>query len=308
MEKYMRTLSLLLLFLSTASVHATEPKIHRDLPYADSKNKLQTLDIYAPRAGTNHPVAIWIHGGGWHSGDKTEIDNKPKAFTEKGYIFVSINYRLWTPPWTNSDHEGVRRFQWSPTFPGTVTLTDEAEDIAKAVRWVRDHIQDYGGSREALVVLGHSAGASLSALVCTDDRYLKGEGVPLAVIKACVPVDGDAYDIPLHMKTAPVRQAEIDRQRFGDDQMQSRLSPVAHVATGKNIPRFLIPYVADHPLTSSQSQRLAAALREAGVSAKAYAAAGTNHGKINSDLGLPDDKTTQEVFEFLSRAVNDMAD
>ena len=243
----MRTLTLLLLFVSAGSMHATEPKISRDLPYADTKNKLQTLDIYAPLEGNNHPVAIWIHGGGWHSGDKAEMDNKPKAFTEKGYIFVSINYRLWTPPWTNSDHEGVRRFQWSPTFPGTVTLTDEAEDIAKAVRWVRDHIQEYGGNRDALVVLGHSAGASLAALVCTDDRYLKGEGVPLAVIKACVPVDGDAYDIPLHMKTAPARQAEIDRHRFGDDQLQFRLSPVTHVAKGKNIPHFSILHVADHP-------------------------------------------------------------
>ena len=63
MEQYMRTLSLLLLlFVSAASARATEPKIHRDLPYADSKNKLQTLDIYAPQVGTNHPVAIWIHG------------------------------------------------------------------------------------------------------------------------------------------------------------------------------------------------------------------------------------------------------
>src|SRR5262245_3653917 len=58
MEKYMQTLSLLLLFVPAASVHATEPKIHRDLYYADSKNKLQTLDIYAPRSGTKHPVAI----------------------------------------------------------------------------------------------------------------------------------------------------------------------------------------------------------------------------------------------------------
>lgn len=304
----MRTLYLLLLFVSAASVHAAEPKIHRDLPYAGTKNKLQTLDIYAPPEGTNHPVAIWIHGGGWHSGDKTEMDNKPQAFTEQGYLFVSINYRLWTPPWTNSDHEGVRRFQWSPTFPGPVTLTDEAQDIARAIHWVRDHIQEYDGNRESLVVLGHSAGASLSALVCTDDRYLKGEGVPLAVIKACVPVDGDAYDIPLHIKMAPARQAEIDRHRFGDDQLQSRLSPVAHVARGKSIPRFLIPHVADHPLTTSQSERLAKALREAGVSAKACAAAGTNHSRINSELGLPGDETTKEVFEFLSRAVNGTGD
>ena len=132
--------------------------------------------------------------------------------------------------------------------------------------------------------------------------------MPLAVIKACVPVDGDAYDIPLHMKTAPARQVEIDGHRFGDDQLQSRLSPVTHVARGKDIPRFLILHVADHPLTTSQSQRLAAALREAGVSAKVCAAAGTNHSKINSELGLPGDETTDEVFEFLSRAVNGGAD
>ena len=299
---------LLLLFVSAASGHAAEPKIHRDLPYAGTKNKLQTLDVYAPPVGTDHPVAIWIHGGGWHSGDKAEVDKKPQAFTDNGFVFVSINYRLWTPPWTSSDHEGVRRFQWSPTFPGMVTLTDEAEDIARAVRWVRDHIRAYRGNREALVLLGHSAGASLAALVCTDDRYLKKEGVPLAAIKACVPVDGDAFDIPMHLKMAPARQAEVDAHRFGDDQLQSRLSPVTHIARGKNIPRFLIPYVADHPLTSSQSERLAAVLGEAGVPAKAYAAAGTDHTRINSELGLPDDKPTQAVFEFLSRAVSGRAD
>src|SRR6185312_5135282 len=77
MENCMRTWNLLLLFVSAASVHAAEPKIHRDLPYADTKNKLQTLDVYAPPEGTSHPVAIWIHGGGWHSGDKSEMDNKP---------------------------------------------------------------------------------------------------------------------------------------------------------------------------------------------------------------------------------------
>jgi acetyl esterase/lipase len=304
----MRTLNLLLVFVTAASIHAAEPKIHRDLLYAETKNKLQTLDIYAPQEGTNLPVAIWIHGGGWHSGDKADMDHKPKAFAEQGYVFVSVNYRLWTPPWTSSDHEGVRRFQWSPTFPGTVTLTDEAEDLAKAVRWIRDHIQEYGGNREALAVLGHSAGASLAALLCTDDRYLKREGVQLTAIKACVPLDGDAFDIPLHMKLAPARQAEVDRHRFGDDQLQRRLSPVTHIARGKNIPRFLIPHVADHPLTSSQSQRLADALRDSGVLAKTYVAAGTDHTRINSELGLPGDEPTKAVFEFLCQALKDTAD
>jgi arylformamidase len=74
---------------------------------------------------------------------------------------------------------------------------------------------------------------------------------------------------------------------------------VTHVARGKDIPPFLILHVADHPETKGQSQRLAEALREAGVSARAYPAEGKTHGTINSDLGLPDDRPTRELFEFL---------
>jgi arylformamidase len=58
-------------------------------------------------------------------------------------------------------------------------------------------------------------------------------------------------------------------------------------------------HVADHPETKGQSQRLVKALQEAGVSAKAYPAEGKNHTTINADLGLPDDKPTQALFEFL---------
>ena len=80
---------------------------------------------------------------------------------------------------------------------------------------------------------------------------------------------------------------------------QKDLSPVTHVAKGKNIPPVLILHVADHPETKAQSQRLAKALQEAGVSAKAYPAEGKTHETINADLGLPDDKPTKELFEFL---------
>ena len=84
---------------------------------------------------------------------------------------------------------------------------------------------------------------------------------------------------------------------------QKDLSPVTHVAKGKNIPPFLILHVADHPETKAQSQRLAKALQEAGVSAKAYPAEGKNHNTINADLGLPGDKPTQEMFEFLGKVL-----
>ena len=138
--------------------------------------------------------------------------------------------------------------------------------------------------------MGHSAGAQLAALVCTDDRYLKAEGLSLSIIKGCVPVDGDTYDVPMQIATVEQRRAEIHREKFGDEANQKDLSAVTHVAKGKGIPPFLILHVADHPETTAQSQRLVKALKEAGVSAKAYPAEGKNHTTINADLGTPGDE------------------
>ena len=94
--------------------------------------------------------------------------------------------------------------------------------------------------------------------------------------------------------------ADSYKSKFGDLASQKDLSPVTHVAKGQSIPPFLILHVADHPETKAQSQRLVKALQEAGVSAKAYPAEGKNHGTINADLGLADDKPTKEMFSFLS--------
>jgi acetyl esterase/lipase len=280
---------------STAAVTGsaqTEPKVHRGLAYSEPKNKFQMLDIFAPAEGKNHPVVIYIHGGGWHSGDKAEVHNKPKALTERGFVLASINYRLWTPPWSKS-------------FPGTVTLKHEAQDVAKAIRWAHDHARDYGGDPAALIIMGHSAGAHLSALVCTDERYLEAEGLSLANIKGCVLIDGDSYDLPMHVKAnAGKKVAATDRERFGAENLQKELSPVLHVAKGKHIPPFLILHIVDpdHPETQVQAERFAQALRAAGVWAKTHGAAGKDHSTLNNDLGLPDDKPTQAMFEFLSRA------
>jgi acetyl esterase/lipase len=153
-----------------------------------------------------------------------------------------------------------------------------------------------------MIVMGHSAGAQLAALVCTDDRYLKAEKLALSVIKGCVPVDGDTYDVPMQIRTVEDKRAERYRMKFGDAASQKDLSPVTHVAKGKDIPPFLVLHVADHPETKAQSQRLARALQEAGVAARAYPAEGKNHTTINADLGLPDDKPTRAVFEFLGKA------
>src|SRR5215467_10761236 len=90
----MRTATAALFLLLAAPLPADEPKAHRGLAYAEPKNERQTLDVYAPTNGKDLPVVVWIHGGGWQAGDKKEVHKKPQAFTAKGFLFVSINYRL----------------------------------------------------------------------------------------------------------------------------------------------------------------------------------------------------------------------
>ena len=298
----LRIFPLLLLLLSSLPLRAREPKVRQDIPYAEPKNEQQTLDVYTPAEGKNHPVVIWIHGGGWHSGDKKDVKKKPQAFTDKGFVFVSINYRLqvWTDPHLS---------------PG-VTIKQIAEDVAKAIHWTHDHAGEYGGDPNAIFVMGHSAGAQLAALVCTDNRYLKAEKLSLSIIKGCVPVDGDTYDLPMRIATVHKRSdkklAERDKQRFGDEPMQKDLSSITHIAKGKHIPPFLIlhadtenpdsrttpsgPSAAD---TRGQSQRLLQVLKEAGIPAKTYAAKGKDHKTLNDDLGTPGDNATKALFEFL---------
>lgn len=270
-----------LTFLTLASAaFAGEPPVQCDLPYAEPANERQTLDVYSPPEGKDHPIVFWIHGGGWRAGDKRSVQQKPAAFVEKGFVFVSTNYR----------------------FVPKVTVKEMAGDIAKSIRWVHNHAREYGGDPERIFVMGHSAGAHLAALVCTDDRYLKAEGLSLATIKGCVPVDTAAYDVVKQIENAPGRGI-IYKGAFGDAESQKDLSPITHVAKGKGIPPFLILHVADRPDSRSQSQRFRQALQAAGVSAELVPAEGKTHGTINSELGLPDDKPTQAVFEFLEHAL-----
>jgi acetyl esterase/lipase len=281
----------LLLLMTFALGTETQPQeVKHNIPYATPAHERQVLDVYSPSHAKNLPVVFWIHGGGWQTGDKTSVQIKPQAFMDKGFVFVSTNYRL---------------------LP-QVEMGTIVRDIAQSIRWVHDHIAEYGGDPQRLFVMGHSAGAQLAALVCTDDRYLKAEGLSLAIIKGCVPVDGDTYDVPAIIETAETRrrvhgqpQAKFGhREKFGNDPALHRdLSAVTHVAKNKGIPPFLIMHVADHPDTSAQAQRLANVLQDAGVSVRVYGAQESSHNKINADLGVPGNSGTKALFEFLAAAL-----
>jgi acetyl esterase/lipase len=210
----------------------------------------QVLDVYAPLGARNLPVVYWIHGGGWTAGSKNDVDQKPQFFADKGFVFTSTNYRL---------------------LP-EVVLSDIVRDVAKSVRWVHDNIAKHGGDPNRIFLMGWSAGAQLAALLCTDDRYLKAEGLSLTMVKGCVAVDGDTYDVPMVIEMGNARRKARGQrppkfghyQKFENDPARHRdLSAVTHVAPGKAIPPFLLLHLASDPSTTAQAERLADVLTKA---------------------------------------------
>jgi acetyl esterase/lipase len=185
-------------------------------------------------------------------------------------------------------------------------------DVAKSLGWVHKNIGQHGGDPNRILVGGHSAGAQLAALVCTDDRYLKAEGVSFTALKGCVPVDGDTYDVPAMIETGETRRRAHGqppatfghREKFGNDPEKHRnFSAVTHIASGKNIPPFLILHVADHPDVTAQAQRLGAVLKGAGIRTTVFGAKETNHNKLNANIGQPDDPASKALFDFVEQTL-----
>jgi arylformamidase len=285
----MKRFSVLLVTVSFLP-QARGQEVKRDIPYVEKADQLQSLDVYWPKDAKNLPVVFWIHGGGWQTGDKKEVQLKPQAFTEKGFVFVSINYRLWP----------------------AVDMGTLIRDVAKAAHWVHEHIAEFGGDPKRLLVMGHSAGAQLAAIICTDDRYLKTEGLSLDIVKGCVPVDGDTFDVPAIVEVAETRWRVHNlpksktghREKFGNDPEKHKdYSAVTHVAKGKGIPPFFILHVSGHPDTTAQAQRLGNVLKENDIPVTVFGARETTHSKVNADLGKPDDAATTAMFGFVEKVL-----
>lgn len=274
-------------FKQAASAKLKTGEKNLNIPYAKregSAQNLTALDIYAPDGAKNAPVMIMIHGGGWANGDKANRGvwmNKVPFFNQEGFIFVSINYRL------------------SPEVKHPAHI----EDVAESVVWVYDNIAKYGGDKNKIFVMGHSAGAHLAALVATDDRRLKKHGKDLSVIKGAILLDGAGYDIPNRMSTSIPFAGILERMykdAFTEDEpVQKDASPYYHVAKGKKIPPFLIFTAGSRIASNLQSEKLAKALNDAGSKAEVINDPDKNHGGINTQFGLPDEMITKKSKGFL---------
>ena len=124
---------------SSATPQSLDPIL--DIRYSEEPAKDPrhlSLDIY-PTSQPNAPVMIYVHGGGWRRGNKSNVDAKPAAFNQHGFAFISMDYRL---------------------IP-EVDIAEQVGDVTAAIAWVKSNIARYGGDPNRIFLMGHSAGAHL---------------------------------------------------------------------------------------------------------------------------------------------------
>lgn len=249
---------------------------------AYGKDALQVLDLWLPNPGKGKaPLVLYVHGGGWKRGSKDSATGhaKPVHYPEQGYAFASINYRL---------------------VPAA-TVEQQAADVASALAAVLAKADALGIDRTRVVLMGHSAGAHLVALVGTDERYLRGARLSFTDVDGVIPNDGAAYDVPAQMREAGRFMADTYVQAFGTDPVRQRaLSPTLQAAA-PNAPQFLLLHVQRSDGVK-QAEGLAAALRKAGTGVEVASFPGEGlkgHAEINRKLGEADYAATAVVDRWL---------
>ena len=243
---------------------------------------LQKLE-YWPGATADSPLIAFVHGGGWTRGDMTMMDGSAKLahWHSLGYAVASLDYRL-VPQ---------------------VTVEDEVADVAEAVAFLRGNAQMLGFDQNRIVLIGHSAGAHLVALLGTDPKWLNGAGLTMTDVRGIVPLDGAAYDVARQLSIGAPLMHSTYVEAFGSDPArQGLLSPTLQAAK-PNAPAFLILHV-QRPDGVAQSQALAAALKKAGTPVEIDGFAGTGlrgHMEINRRLGEPWYPATPVLDRWLER-------
>lgn len=258
------------------------PRTPEKVTLSYGTDTLQRLDFYRAAGGNQPaPLVIFVHGGGWKRGSKENADGAWKAphYTGLGYAYASINYRL---------------------VPRN-TVEDQAADVSAALRYLIDRAARLGFDPTRVVIMGHSAGAHLVALVGTDERFLRNAGLTFSNLVGVLPIDGAAYDVPAQMRESGNLMQDTYLQAFGKDPTRQRaLSPTLQAAA-PNAPAFLILHVQRKDGVA-QATELADALMRAGTSVERHGFPGTGlegHAEINRQLGNPAYAATPVVDTWL---------
>ena len=218
-------------------------KVASAIAYGEGPRR--ALDVYAPtgpRTGAR-PVVVFFYGGSWSSGARSGYAFVGRALAAQGFVAVIPDYRL------------VPEVRY-PSF---------VEDGAAAVRWAEAHALDYGGDPDRIVLMGHSAGAYIAAMLALDDRWLGPDRAP---VKGFVGLAGP-YDLPPF--DVPASQAA-----FGSWPNPAETQPVTWAGAG-DPPTLLLVGAKDATVNPRNSEALARKLRAGGVPVEVRSYPGLGH-------------------------------
>ena len=248
----------------------------RNIAYRDDKDAdpiRHRLDLYLPKGQTDFPVLFFVHGGGWHGGNKELYGPFSELLARIGIGAVIINYRL------------------SPQarFPAHI------EDVARAFAWAHANIARYGGRTDQIIVGGHSAGGHLISLLVTDERYLKAEKLSVKDVHGVVSVSGVYSLNDIYGMYGSI---------FGRDRSDRRdASPLSHVHDHE--PPFLILYAdKDLPTIEKVSEHFYEELKKAKCEARIQKISDRTHLSLMLLASDDNDPAAQAIFDFIEHYTN----
>lgn len=244
-------------------------RVWRDVAYGSAPN--QRFDVYAPAKATGAPVILMVHGGGWARGDKAGrgvAPNKVARWVPKGFIVVSANYRL---------------------LPAADPLT-QARDVARAMSAAQERAAEWGGDPGRFILMGHSAGAHLVAMLTSAPTITAEAGAKPWL--GAVFLDSAALDLVSLMEG---RHFGLYDRAFGADKEYWRANSPYQLLS-RTAPPVLAVCSTRRAEACPHARVYAAKARSLGMEASVLEEDLT-HGQINGELGL-DSPYTAAVESF----------
>jgi len=237
----------------------------------------QAMTIYPSQSGAPPPLAVYVHGGAWRAGRHERVGSKPRWFNEAGWAFASIGYRV------------------LPDAP----VEDQARDLATGLRTLRREAKSLGFDSDRILLMGHSAGAHLAALLASDDQWL---GEDRRAIRGVILLDGAGYDVTGEFNRRGMLARKLYADAFGTaPQRQRALSPLHHVDAGDPAD-WLLVYARDRVDAVEQARYFGDTLQQAGLRVERVAEP-RNHREINQDFGTPGYLSNDAVRAMMARIV-----
>jgi acetyl esterase/lipase len=265
----------------------SNPKIKQIAEHLKIKYNFQNYNKNTP-----FPVMIWVHGGGWRSGDKdNQLKYKIPMFIDAGWIFVGVNYRL--SPYEIPDDP-------ADFDPNRIMYPIHNQDVAAAIAWVYNHISEYGGDPNQISLMGHSAGAGIVAAIGTNQTFLKDNGLNLSMLKHVVCLDTEGYDVREQIENGSNAQSMVYMNAFGiNPSVWDDASPINNIELDEELPSYFIVTRGTKDRINL-SEQFSVKVNNTGANTELIYALEYTHGEVNDAIGNPKDNIiTPTLKNFL---------